>query len=103
MDMHKAEMFDKALDMLMGDMDDMEGKSALSHSMEDCPNPLECDQHDGEEGKDLTPDHDSRSLEIKVSGLPTLEGKQEGKEGAMNRAEEGLSTEEAEQLKKLLK
>lgn len=97
--MEKAEMLDKALDMLLGDMDDMEGKGAMAHSADDCEDPLGCSQHDDANSSNLTPDGGSPSVKIEVSkgGLPSLDGKTEAK------AEEGLSAEEADALRKLLK
>lgn len=97
--MDKVKLFDAALDQLMGDMDDMEGHSAMAHSVEDCPDPFNCEEHDGELGKDLTPDGGEPIVKVEVhkAGMPTLDGAKEGK------AEEGLSPEEAEELKKLLK
>ncbi len=101
--MEKGELLDKALEMLMGDMDDMEGSAAMAHSADDCPDPLGCTEHDGELGKNMTPDGGAPSVKIEVSkgGLPSLDGvKAPDEEG---KSEEGLSPEEAEALKKLLK
>ncbi len=99
--MDKTALLDMALEKLMGDMDDMEGSNAMSHSAEDCPEPLTCGEHDGELGKDLTPDGGKVEIEVHKDGLPSMDGvtaeDQEGK------AEDGLSPEEAEALKKLLK
>lgn len=98
-------MFDKALEMLMGDMDDMEGSSAMSHSAEECPDPLGCTDHDMEHGKDLTPDGGGPSVKIEVSkmGIPSMDGKKEPSLDDKGENGEELSPEDAEILKKLLK
>lgn len=102
----KAGLLDKALDMLIGDMDDMEGHGAMSHSLEECPDPLMCSEHDSELG-DMAPEKEEpgspAAVEVTVHkmGLPTMDGKSEKDE-----SEEGgdhLTPEEAEELKKLLK
>jgi len=97
MNMGRAKMFDEALDRMIGDLDDVEGKSAMSHSLEDCPDPLGCTEHEAEEGKSLAPEEGSPAavtIEVHKMGLPSMEGK---------RAEEGLKPEDVEALKKLLK
>lgn len=96
MDNRKVELFDKALDQLMGDMDDLEGKGAMAHSTEECPDPLNCKDHEIESGENLTPGEPSLKIEVHKLGMPSLDGAKES-EG------EGLSAEEAEELKKLLK
>lgn len=96
--MDKSSLIDAALDKLMGDMDDMEGSSAMKHPMEECPDPVGCTQHDSELGESMTPlPTDGKpdiSIEIHKSGAP---GEIEG-----SGAGEGLSDEEGEVLKKLL-
>lgn len=102
--MDKSALFDMALEKLMGDMDDMEGKGAMSHSAEECPDPLTCDQHDSELGEHLTPgEHEPAAVKIEVHklGMPSLDGVKDEEEGS--KADEGLSPEEAEALKKLLR
>ena len=95
MDMKKVELFDKALDQLMGDMDDMEGKGAMAHSSEECPDPLNCKEHEMESADNLSSEP-AVKIEVHKMGMPTLDGAKES-------AEEGLSPEEAEELKKLLR
>jgi len=87
----------------MGDMDDMEGKGAMAHSSEECPDPLTCGQHDIEAGESLAGGDGSPTVKIEVSkgGLPSLTG--DKAEGEESKAEEGLSPEEAEELRKLLR
>ena len=102
--MKKDELMDLALEKIMGDMDDMEGHSAMSHSLEECPDPLTCAQHSGELGHHLTPDGGEPAavkIEIHKMGLPSLDGAKLDEEG--KKAEGGLSPEESEALKKLLK
>lgn len=94
-------MLDKALEMLGGDMDDMEGKSAMSHTLDECPDPFGCTQHDSELGQHLTQEPAAVKIEVhKLGGLGGLEDKpsleDKGEEG------EGLDDEDAEILKKLL-
>jgi len=104
MNMDKVKLFDAALDKLMGDMDDMEGTSAMAHSQEECPDPLGCKMHDGELGKELAPEGGEPAavkIEIKKLGMPSLDGAKEG--DGEGKAEEGLSPEDEEALKKLLK
>lgn len=104
--MNKSDLMEMALEKLVGDMDDLEGSSAMEHSPEECPDPLGCKMHDAESG-------DSLSIEANPGdkpGLPSMKGtpsKGDGEEGAdlggEPAAEGGLSEEEAELLKKLLK
>jgi hypothetical protein len=92
-------MFDAALEKMMGELDDVEGSSAMSHSQDECPDPLTCGQHDAEQAHSLSPGGDGVTIEVKKMGLPSLDGsKEEEGEGS-----EGLSPEEADQLRKLLK
>lgn len=92
-------MFDAALDRIMSELDDVEGGSAMSHSVEDCPDPLGCTMHEAENAEPLAGDDKGKSIvEIKL-GAPSMDGdKAEGDSAA----EEGLSDEEAEELRKLL-
>jgi len=91
-------MFDAALEKMMGELDDVEGSSAMSHSQDECPDPLGCNQHEAEQGDSLS-GGDGVTIEVKKMGLPSLDGsKEEEGEGS-----EGLSPEEADQLRKLLK
>ena len=100
--MNKSEMFDKALSMLSNDMDNVEGNAALSHSMDDCPDPLTCGQHDSETGLNLAPEEGAPSVKIEISkwGLPSLDGvpspDDKGEEG------QDMSPEDQEMLEKLL-
>ena len=101
-------MMDKALAMLADDMDSMEGDSAMSHSMDDCPDPLGCTMHDSETGANLTPDGGAPAVTIAIHkpGMPSLDGMKEGDGPSLDdKGEEGesLSPEDAEILKKLLK
>ena len=97
-------IIDKALAMLGEDMDGMEGKSAMSHSMDECPDPLNCTDHEAETGDALSGDmggaKPALTIEIHGAGLnpgeaPSLDDKGE--------AGDGLSDEDSEILKKLLK
>ena len=99
----KRDMMDEVLSKLMGDMDDLEGKSAMSHSLEECPDPMNCEQHNEELGHHLTPDGGEPAVKIEIhkGGLPSMDGKSADEEG--KKAEEGLSPAEAEELRKLLK
>ncbi len=90
-------MFDAALDRIMSELDDVEGGSAMSHSVEDCPDPLGCTMHESENAEPLAGGEKSPSIvEIKL-GAPSMDG-----DKAEGPAEEGLSDEEAEELRKLL-
>ena len=98
--MDKSAMFDKALEMLSGDMDDLEGSSAMHHSLEECPDPLNCTQHEDEAGESLTPG-DKPALTIAIHGAGIAPGEVEGeKKGGV---EDSLSDDEKEELKKLLR
>lgn len=99
--MDKSALFDAALDRIMSELDDVEGGSAMSHSAEDCPDPMSCKMHDDEMGDNLSGKEGDPSIEIKVSklGMPSLDG--DSMEGE-SKAEDGLSSEEAEELRKLL-
>ena len=95
-----SSLFEAALDRLLGDMDDTEGKSATAHSVEECPDPLNCTAHDSESMGDLA-QSGKPSLEIEVHKAmapgdvePSLGDK--GEEG------EGLSEEDKNILKKIL-
>ncbi len=94
--MEKSAMFDAALDRIMSELDDVEGGSAMSHSVEDCPDPLGCTMHESENAEPLSGDKGASVVEIKLGGAPSMEGD----EGSP--AEDGLSPEEAEELRKLL-
>lgn len=109
--MNKSDLMEMALEKLVGDMDELEGKSSMEHSVEDCPDPLGCTMHEGESGDALSGDGNGGvEIEIKKigSGLPSMKGtpgesaaeEMAEHEGA---AEDGLSPEEAEALRKLLK
>ncbi len=109
--MNKSALMDVALEKLMGDMDDLEGHSAMSHSAEDCPDPLGCKMHDSEMGDNLSPASVEKhgepvvSIEVKKmgDGLPSMEGaKEDAAEEAVEHAD-GLSADEAEELFELLK
>jgi hypothetical protein len=100
--MDKTALLDMALEKLMGDMDDLEGASAMSHSAEECPDPLSCKAHDSELGENLTPGEKSPAaveIEVHKGGLPSMDGEK----SEDSKAEDGLSPEEAEELRKLLK
>ncbi len=95
--MDKNALLDMALEKLMGDMDDIEGSSALEHDIDHCEDPLSCTMHDGELGENLSGGEgkpDLVKIEVKKMGLPTLEvGK---------KAEDGLDPEDLEKLRELL-
>jgi hypothetical protein len=103
--MDRASMFDKALARMADDLDDVEGSSAMSHSMDECPDPLTCTQHDSEAGDALSGDKPAVSIEIHKLGMPTLDGAKEDKPSLDDKGEEGqeLSSEDADILRKLLK
>lgn len=110
--MNKSALMDIALEKLAGDMDDLEGSAAMSHSAEDCPDPLGCKMHDSELGENLSPAAAEKmdgkpmvEIEIKKmgEGLPSMEGeKEDAAEEAVEHAD-GLSADEAEELFELLK
>ena len=94
--MEKSALFDAALEKMMNELDEVEGKSATAHSLEDCPDPLMHDQHDGESSENLTPSakEPAVSIEVHKMGIPSMEGE---------KAEDGLSPEDVDELRKLLK
>lgn len=96
--MDKNAMLEMALDKIMGDLDDVEGKSAMAHEMDECPDPLNCKMHEGSSSDNLTPEGGMPAIKIEVSKMkmPSMDGKS---------AEDmdGLSDDESEELKKLLK
>lgn len=95
--MEKSALFDAALEKMMNELDEVEGSSATAHSLEDCTDPLTCGQHEAEEGEHLTPEKGSPAavtVEVHKMGLPSMEGE---------KAEDGLSPEDVEELRKLLK
>lgn len=96
--MSKSNLLEMALDKIMGDMDDFDGKDALSHSKEDCPDPLNCKMHDEEGPKegDLK-DPALMKVEVKKVGIPEI-----GSLGEGEKADDKITPEEAEILKKLL-
>lgn len=96
--MDKNAMLEMALDKIMGDLDDVEGKGAMAHGMDECPDPLNCKMHEGNSSDNLTPDGGMPSIKIELSKMhmPTMDGK--SAEDA-----DGLSDAESEELKKLLK
>ncbi|MDE2099558.1 MAG: hypothetical protein KGL39_20060 [Patescibacteria group bacterium] len=90
--MDHESIIDRALAMLGNDMDDIEGKASMAHSMEDCPDPLNCAMHDDESGESLS-GLDKPAVTIEVH-------KDTGPIGEMG---DGLKEDEAEMLKKLLR
>jgi len=95
------DMLEKALAKIADELDGMEGKAAMEHSLEDCPDPLTCEQHGLEAGKGLAPDAEPAvKIEVHKMGIPSLDGAkaEDGK-----KAEEGLGPDEVEALRKLLK
>ena len=98
-------MMDSALAKIMGELDDVEGSSAMSHSMDECPDPLTCGQHDDEAGESLAGEKPAVSIEIHKLGMPSLDGGKADEPSLDDKGEEGqsLSPEDAEILKKLLK
>lgn len=99
--MNKTDLLDLVLEKLMGDMDDMEGTSAMAHGADDCPDPLGCSQHDDDRGEALAGDGEPAAVKVEVSklGLPSLDGAKDEDGG---KAGDELSPEEAEALRKLL-
>ena len=99
--MKDSEMLDKALAQIMEELDEIEGTSAMSHSAEECPDPLNCPQHSAEHGDSLSKEAEPAAVKIevhKLAGMPSLDNPDDGKE------EKGeLKPEEAEALRKLLK
>ena len=99
--MDKSSLIDAALAKLGDDMDDMEGSSAMSHGLDECPDPANCKMHDDELGESLgKPDVLSieihgKPAELAPGDMPSLDDK--GEKG------EGLSPEDAEVLRKLLR
>jgi hypothetical protein len=95
-------MMDKVLEQILGELDDIEGDGAMKHSAEECPDPLGCTMHDGESSEALAKPGEESPAAVKIEvhklGMPTLDGGDES-----DKAEEGLSPEEAEELRKLLK
>lgn len=98
----KSDMMDEALERLAGDMDAMEGRDAMKHPMEECPDPMTCTQHDDELGEGIAEDKPvGVAIEVKpIPGMPSMEGEKSEGEGS---AEEGLSPEDVEELRKLVK
>lgn len=101
--MKKAALFDRALDRLLGDMDDIEGREVMEHSADECPDPLGCTQHEIEHSDNLSTEGDPAvvKVEVKKARMPSLDGATEESEEASEAA--GLTPEEAEELRKLLK
>ena len=98
--MEKSEMMDAALDKILSELDDVEGNAAMSHSQDECPDPLNCKMHEAEASEPLEKlgpnDAPGITLEIKKEGMPSLGGEDES-------GSDSLSPEESEMLKKLLK
>ncbi len=108
--MNKSELLDIALGKLSGDMDDLEGSSAMSHTAEECPDPLGCKMHDGELGDNLSPAAAEKvdgkpilEIEVKGEGLPSMQGAKDDKAEEEVEHADGLSADEAEELFELLK
>lgn len=98
--MEKSEIMNMVLDRLVDEMDEVEGNSSMAHSQEECPDPLGCTMHDGEHGDNLSEGKPS-GVEVEIKklgeGMPSMEGAKE------DAAEDGLSDDDAEELRKLLK
>ena len=105
--MEKTDLLDKALEMIMGDLDDMEGSSAMSHSADECPDPLTCGAHDSELGSALAPGDKEPAVKIEVSkmGLPSMDGEKAEEPSIDDKGEHGesLDQEDIDALKKLLR
>lgn len=102
--MNKSELMEMALEKLVGDMDDLEGTASMAHSTDECPDPLGCTMHEAESGDALSSDAKPGDK----PGLPSMKGTpskgdDEAPEDPESPAESGLSEEEAEALRKLLK
>lgn len=92
--MDHESIIDRALAMLGDDMDGLEGKAAMAHGLDECPDPLNCDQHDDEMGDALSDDKGegmkpALTIEVHGEGMSPADG-------------DGLKDDEAEELKKLL-
>lgn len=100
--MNKDKFIEFALDKIMHELDEIEGEGAMSHDLDDCPNPLVCDMHNSDLSDSMSQEKPAAiKIEVKKMGMPSLDGEEEGdKEESLG---EGLSLEEAEELKKLLK
>ena len=98
--MEKSDLLDKALELIMGDLDDMEGKGAMSHSADECPDPLTCGAHDSELGGSLTDEKPAVKM-----GLPSLDGEKSDEPSIDDKGEHGesLDQEDIDALKKLLR
>ena len=97
--MDREKMLDLALEKMEQEIESIEGDEANSHSMEECKDPLNCPQHMAEMGEGLSKEPAAVKIEVhKLAGMPSLEGEMKGE-----KAEEGLSPDEAEELRKLLK
>ncbi len=105
--MEKTDLLDKALEMIMGDLDDIEGSGAMSHSADECPDPLTCSAHDSELGSALAPGDKEPAVKIEVSkmGLPSMDGEKDAEPSIEDKGEHGeeLDAEDVEALKKLLR
>ncbi len=105
--MEKTDLLDKALEMIMGDLDDMEGSEAMKHSPEECPDPLTCSAHDGALGSALAPGDKEPAVKIEVSkmGIPSMDGEKEEEPSIDDKGEHGesLDEEDIDALKKLLR
>jgi hypothetical protein len=106
--MDKPDLLDKALEMIMGDLDDVEGSSVMSHSADECPDPLTCSAHDSELGSALAPgdkEPEGVKIEVKKIGMPSMEGDKAEEPSIDDKGEHGeeLDAEDVEALKKLLR
>jgi len=91
----EKDMIDMALSKLGGEMEDMEGKSAMTHEEEHCLDPMACDEHnplsmdrvdtDGRQGNQDGPD--AGGVEIEVSKIEPQGGE--------------MSDEDEEEMRKL--
>ena len=101
--MKDDKLTDEALARILDDMDGMEGKAAMSHTLEECPDPLTCTQHDEEAKGNLVPDNGKPAADLTIvvgdGMMPKLGSREAGEEG---KAEDGLSAEDAAELRKIL-
>lgn len=95
--MDHRDMLEAALDKMMGDLDDIEGKGAVKHSLSECPNPEECDQHSDEMPK---MDDGGEEMPDKKDGHSALPIMSVSVEKMKPKSE--LGPEDIEMLKKLL-
>jgi hypothetical protein len=98
--MDKQSMMDMALEKILNEIEDVEGKDAITHAPEHCLDPMSCAEHSDMGVKDM--DDMDNNMDESVMGKPAAIEISVEKQSPMMMKESELSDEEKDALAKLL-